>query len=126
MKVRIAVQTLSKSVSDALMFVAKDLGLPQFQNVDATCRFLKIFNDIFDILNSRNIFAKYDFKKPLSEETAPDFFAYMKYVEDYILNLSLGGSKILETTRKIGFLGFLVCIESLRGLYECMLLINST
>lgn len=77
MKVRIAVQTLSKSVSDAIMFVSKDLALPQFQNVNVTCRFLKLFNGMFDIFNSQNLFAKYQYKKPLSEKNATQFFNYM-------------------------------------------------
>nr|CAI5846405.1 unnamed protein product [Callosobruchus analis] len=54
MKAKIATQTLSKSVADALLYLCNDLKLQAFQNVKATVTFLKYFNDLFDILNSRN------------------------------------------------------------------------
>nr|CAI5827758.1 unnamed protein product [Callosobruchus analis] len=77
MKVNIATQTLSKSVADALLYLCNDLKLQAFQNVKATVTFLKYFNDLFDILNSRNKLAKYVFKWPLSPATAKYFFSFL-------------------------------------------------
>lgn len=65
MRVKLATQTLSKSVADALLFLGEDLEYPLFQDVAPTAHFIKIFNDLFDICNSKNRFAKYFFKKPL-------------------------------------------------------------
>lgn len=53
-KVRLAVQTLSSSVADALDFCEYKLKLPQFQGAHATAEFIRIFDRLFDILNSRN------------------------------------------------------------------------
>lgn len=85
MKVSIAAQTLSKSVEDALTYLNEDLGLEQFQNSKATAKFVHTFNDLFDIFNSRNRFAKYLYKRPLSPSTANTFFQYLDEARSYIL-----------------------------------------
>ncbi|GBM08818.1 DNA transposase THAP9, partial [Araneus ventricosus] len=54
MKVKLAAQVLSNSVADALLYLANDLKLEEFQGCEATVEFLKIFNNLFDVLNSRN------------------------------------------------------------------------
>lgn len=52
MKVKLAVQTHSSSVADALDFCEFTLRLPQFQGAHATARFIRIFDRLFDLLNS--------------------------------------------------------------------------
>ncbi|CAL1295611.1 unnamed protein product [Larinioides sclopetarius] len=66
MKVKLATQVLSASVADALLYLANDLKLPEFKGCEATAEFLKCFNTLFDILNSRNILSK-GFKAPLQK-----------------------------------------------------------
>ncbi|GBO14552.1 DNA transposase THAP9, partial [Araneus ventricosus] len=66
MKVKLATQVLSASVADALLYLANDLKLPEFEGCEATAEFLKCFNTLFDILNSRNILSK-GFKAPLQK-----------------------------------------------------------
>ena len=51
MKVKLAVQVLSKRTSDALYFLKDDLKLKSFQGVSATTKFCRKFNDMFDFLN---------------------------------------------------------------------------
>lgn len=51
MKVRLAVQLLSKSVADALLYCEQNLKLKEFEECSAIAQFLKMFNIIFDILN---------------------------------------------------------------------------
>ncbi|TGZ52334.1 THAP domain-containing protein, partial [Temnothorax longispinosus] len=65
MKVRLATQIFSKSVADALSFCKNDMQLEQFHSCEATIQFLSIFNDLFDILNSRNMH-QLGFKKALN------------------------------------------------------------
>lgn len=55
MKVKLATQLLSKSVADALEFCKNVLCLDDFQSCEPTIKFIRIFNDAFDILNSRNL-----------------------------------------------------------------------
>lgn len=118
MKVRLATQTLSKSVSDALDFLRDDLKCPEFQGSEATSEFILKFNNLFDIFNSRNIHAKYFFKKPFMFSTAEAFMNFMSSMKRYILGLSLNGVSITRSGRKTGFLGFLICIESLEKIYK--------
>src|SRR6218665_3571433 len=58
MKVKLAAQTLSSSVADAIAFCDETLHLPKFQNSSATVNFIRIIDHLFDILNSRNPLAK--------------------------------------------------------------------
>lgn len=52
MKVKLAVQLLSRSVAESLKFCKDKLNLNDFKNCDATINFVIIMNDAFDILNS--------------------------------------------------------------------------
>lgn len=118
MKVKIAAQTLSKSVSDALNYLNKDLSHPNFINSQATSDFVLACNDIFDIFNSRNKFAKYQFKRALCKETEQAIFTRLNEIKQFFTSITYEGQSILASGRKTGFLGFLICIESLKGLYE--------
>lgn len=55
MKVKLAVQLLSRSAADALKFCKENLKLWNFQDCDATIKFIIIMNDAFDILNSHRL-----------------------------------------------------------------------
>ena len=54
MKVKHAVQTLSASEADALVFCEQALKLPEFQGCTATVDFISTVDRLFDFLNSRN------------------------------------------------------------------------
>jgi len=55
MIVKLATQLLSKSVADALEFCKNVLCIDDFQSCEPTIKFIRIFNDAFDILNYRNL-----------------------------------------------------------------------
>jgi len=65
MKVKLAAQLLSRSVADALEFCSDQLNLKNFQDCQATATFIKVVDQCFDVLNSRNFLGK-DFKQPIS------------------------------------------------------------
>ena len=58
MKVFLAAQTLSRSVAEALRFCHSELNLSEFEGSEATEEFIKIFNDVFDVMNSKKIARK--------------------------------------------------------------------
>lgn len=58
MKVKFATQTFSKSVAGALSFCREDLQLLKFAGSCATSRFCIEINNMFDLLNSRNLICK--------------------------------------------------------------------
>lgn len=55
MKVNIAAQTLSASVADAIDYCTDVLKLRQFKGSAAMVKFIRVFDDLFDILNSQSI-----------------------------------------------------------------------
>lgn len=119
MKVRLAAQTFSRSVSDALLYLCNDLQDVEFAHAEATAQFILKINNLFDIMNSRNVLSKYMYKKPFSPATASHFNDYLNEVKEYLLNLKLqDGILVTNSNRKVGFVGFLVCIESLQKMYE--------
>ena len=64
MNVKVAAQTLSSSVADAIEFLMFSQN-PSFIGAEGTINFIRIIDQLFDIMNSRNPYGKH-FKKPLS------------------------------------------------------------
>lgn len=97
------------------------------ENSKATENFFRTFNNIFDIMNSRNKYGKH-YKKGLQSSNEEFIFSELIRVKSYILGLqeSRNGRLIVEGERKTGFLGFLVCIESLILLYSEHVLTKKT
>ncbi|KAL9701146.1 hypothetical protein quinque_004587 [Culex quinquefasciatus] len=121
MKVILAVQVLSQAVADALRYLMERDG--DFEDCQGMIEFVQTFNDLFDICNSMEQHST-GFKKPLCEANFDEFDAAFKNAEDFICQITLDdGTPILSSKNKTGFLGFLVDIKSIRGLFKelCML-----
>lgn len=122
MNVQLAAQTISNSSADALEQLRKD-GYREFKNSQPTEKFLRFFNNGFDILN----FAEKDetdnkYKLKLCADTADYIFGYCEQLNKYIEELELRTPKkstpILQSTGKRGFAGIYFDMISLKGLYE--------
>jgi hypothetical protein len=128
MKVKLATQLLSRSVSEALKFCRDNLKLPDFRDSGPTITFIKYFNDAFDILNSRSI-NQYGKSKAICKKKIIEINTFYEEFSNYIKKLQLVENKngqityvpILKSARKTGFLGFLICFESLNTLYNLYL-----
>ena len=118
MNVRLAAQTLSSSVATSLQFCLEE-NIPQFAGCEPTIKFIQIFDALFDVLTSRNLKA-FGYKKPLQESNKLQIHAILSEARSYICSLkeSPNGKPILESNRKTGFLGFIICIDSLLSLYD--------
>jgi len=123
MKVKLASQLLSQSVADALKFCKYNLGLKEFSEVDGTVKFIEMFNSGFDILNSRSIRC-YGKKKAISDENIKEISEFTNLMTTYIKGLKVKEHDnfipVLESNRKTGFLGFIVCLHSALLLYETL------
>ncbi|KAL1483487.1 hypothetical protein MTO96_033152 [Rhipicephalus appendiculatus] len=118
MKVRLAVQVLSASVADALVFCEHELKLPQFRGASATAKFIRVFDHLFDILNSRNHLAK-SFKAPLRKQNKNCWMSHFDEARRYIMTLKdPAGRPVLESPKKTGFLGFIVCMQSIEQIFD--------
>jgi hypothetical protein len=88
MNVKLAAQTLSKSVNTALKFMnqcyPKKLNLP-----GETALFCKIFNDAFNLLNVRTRFNKTKCKMALTNDSFNELKNYAVNIIDYIKELRL-------------------------------------
>jgi hypothetical protein len=120
MKVCLAAQTLSSSVADALAFCRTELKLPDFSGSEPLEKFLRVFDRLFDMLNSRNPLA-IGYKsalKPANEHIWRPFLsdatAYIRGLKEY------GGTSMLSSSRKTAFLGFLLDILSVVGVYDTL------
>ena len=118
MKVNLAAQALSSSVADALEYCEGKLKLPQFQGCGPTVKFIRVFDRLFDVLNSRNPLAR-NFKAPIRKSNYEYTKKFLDEASEYIRDLKTSdGQSILTSRRKTGFLGFLVDIDAVVGLAE--------
>lgn len=119
MNVRIAAETLSNSVADAIEFLRKK-SEEVFQGSEATVKFIRRINNIFDILNSKDRPDSICFKRPISPETKEEYFNYFDESIHYIrgLKLSPEGKSILFTKSRTAFSSFITCMQNFRSFYE--------
>lgn len=125
MNVRLAAQTLSSSVSKSLTFLMNN-QIPGFENCSGTAEFAKRANDLFDIFNSSErthsetrVMNESSFKNEILTGINKDkIFDFLEDMSIYINSLNVHGRKIVSTRNKTGFLGFLINIESLKGIYR--------
>lgn len=122
MNVKLAMQTLSASVSKSLIFLSQ---LPdkeiqdKFSTSIPTAQFCQNFNDMADILNCKNKFSKEEFNCPLTDNNYSRLKMHAENFEKYIVNLTNAKeTPILKTQRKTGFLGIIICLRNIFPLFE--------
>lgn len=120
MKVRLATQLMSQSVADALRF-CKDLGLEGFEDCDGTIQFITVFNNLFDIMNSRNMRAK-GWKKALTTFNYEETVLFFHAADTNIKGLKFeDNTYVVDSNRATGFCGFLTCMKSTIQLYKTLM-----
>ena len=116
MNVRLAAQTLSSSVANAIEFLDKSAHLPMFCDSQGTVKFIRTIDRLFDMLNSCNPIAK-GFKAPLRPNSKDTWEEIFMSTANYLLSLKIhtpeGTSQLLSTSqRKTFVIGFMACIKS--------------
>ena len=118
MKVNLAIQVISASVADALEYCDVELHLPQFSECAATVGFLRIFDAAFDLLNSRNPCGT-GFKAPMRLTNREWWMNVIDSTVQYVMALKESSGKLMiEGKRKTGFLGFIICLRSVKEIFE--------
>ena len=114
MNVKIVAQVMS-SVATAIEFLMTS-GYPGFSGAGGTIRFIHVIDRHFDLLNSKNPFAK-GYKRPLR---LVDQALWMSTIESSITYLSnlkdINGTSLLTHRRKTFVLGFITAAKSTRDL----------
>lgn len=106
MNVRLAVQTISSGVTDAINYLNSQNN-SDFSGSAATVEFLQIFNHLFDIMNTRNSRGMH-FKSPLRSNNLLYFKEVFSSYRQYIRNLKIEDIDILQHRRKTFALGFII------------------
>ena len=119
MNVRLAAQVLSSGVADAIDYL-RISGDTNFVDSEATTEFIRVFDQLFDVMNSRSSYAK-GFKSPIfnhNVEYLTNFFVNAKY---YISSLTINGKNILVHPRKNFAIGFIANTLSILDLSVILL-----
>lgn len=128
MNVRLASETISKSTATSIEFLDKIMKLEQFSNSDGTTKYIQIFNNLFDIMNSKQHHTNEAYKRPFSAITIDKFSEYFDFSRKYIKGLKLAenGKKksILKTRSFTPYFGFYYNTYSFIGIYKEYILPN--
>ena len=120
MNVKLAAQTLSSSVADALDFLRDDLRNPDFACCEGTVFFIRAVNMAFDIVNSRSPRVS-GFKAPLRKSSMNMSETALVRTANMLLGAkSLKGQKMIYSRRKPGFIGMVVSIKSVISIAKGM------
>ena len=118
MKVALATQVLSQSVADALRFCRTELRLPDFKGSEATEEFIEVFNELFDVLNSKNLLGRGK-KAPMQLRNEESWSKVFQRASQFIMGLRLlDGTRVIHSRRKTGFVGFLINIKSVQNIFD--------
>lgn len=119
MKVKLAAQTFSQKVANAIEYLRESQHLKDFEDSKATERFIIAINNIFDILNSRNLLAK-NFKSSLQHYNKETIFKKIKESIEYLITLKCAknGEPLHLSQSKTGFIGMIVSLKSYMGIWN--------
>ncbi len=125
MKVKLAAQTLSASVADALQFL-RDTGVPEFANCGPTIEFIRNIDRLFDFLNGRNPFGT-GFKKPIYGNNIEYLKIKIIPLVKYLFSLNdPNGMPLYRGGRKTFVIGFAAAVKSIFSIAELLLLPNDS
>lgn len=116
MKVSLVAEVLSMSVA---LSECRSLGVEDSLDHRRQRYFLRLFSDLFSVLNYRSMHQKH-WKKPLCPQNIGQVKQFFRCADANLSSLrdSHGGPTLLHTNCKTGFIGFRICMKSLLGLYN--------
>lgn len=129
MMVSLAAQTISNGVADALEQLCED-KYEDFIGCEATIKFLRLNNNVFDIQNfGKGKPSDHHFKQPLCEATIGKFRELFLEYEDFVNHLTVEEYQkrkngrvamrkpVLKSRSSVGFFGMLNNNKSILGIY---------
>lgn len=120
MKVKLAAQTLSKSVADALEFLCKE-NVCGFEGSEETIRFIREIDRLFDFLNSTNPHNK-GFKAPITNQNIDCLEKDILNILDYLFSLTtIEGVPLYTSSRKTFLIGFAAAVKSIFSISRTLL-----
>ncbi|KAI5706041.1 hypothetical protein M8J75_004328 [Diaphorina citri] len=111
MKVKLAAQTLSTSIANALEFLNKE-GIAGFEGSEETVKFIRMIDRLFDFLNSRNPFQKGS-KSAITLLNHESLSTEMMSIVEYLFSLTtLNNTPLHHSNRKTFIIGFGAAVKS--------------
>lgn len=122
MKVRIAVQTISKSSAASIEFLDTIMSHEDFFNSNGTVEFFRTFDGLFDIMNSKKGHTDNMFKRPICAANIMEISERFERDKEYIRGLTVieneAKVEILKTDSYTPFFGFFHNMTSFLGIYH--------
>ena len=116
MSVSLAAETFSASVADAFDFLQVNMAIEDFAGSKPTSYFIRKVDEVFDLLNSRNPFAK-GHKAPVSLGNLPAFLKKCDLITKYLFELRDERGNLLRAgQRKTCIWGLTLSIRSLMAI----------
>lgn len=110
MCVKLAAKLFSNAVANSLSYLMSH-SCNGFENCAATIKFIQIISNLFDVFNSTGKDTSNIFKKPISNESATEVFAFLEKTTKYLETIRINGKYIIDTRLRTG-------ITSLKSMYE--------
>ena len=105
-------------MSSALKYCARNDNLPKFRGAIPTSDFLLLFDQLFDVLNSKFTAGKFS-KAPMRSTNKAYWSKVFRDAEAYIRELRFeDGQKIIESQRKAAFIGFILNMKSFKCIFD--------
>lgn len=123
MNVKLAAQTLSSGVADAIEYLDKVCNIKEFSHSEATVQYIRKIDKIFDILNCRNPFGK-GFKAPIRPATLNYFEEVFSDVIEYLKSLKIDNVLLIHHMRKTFAVGFILTMKSTLALAKDLFMLN--
>lgn len=122
MKVKYAVELLSASNAN-MMEKLMNQGYAEFEGAGPLIKFIRIFNDIFDVFNSTSDSKENILKKTMNSTNAPIIFELFDEATEYIKGLfirSPGGRLVplVTSSFKTAFQGYIINMHNLKDMYN--------
>lgn len=112
MKVKYAVHTFSASVANAIDFL-KTENIQEFKVSEATIKFIRVIDKLFDFMNSRNPFGK-GFKKPIVRSDLQYLHSMIKQHTEYLFSLKMKDRNcLIKSGRKTFIYGLAITAKSI-------------
>lgn len=119
MNVKLAAQTLSSSVADAIDFL-RTSGNENFQGSEASTEYIRMIDRIFDLLNAKSPFGT-GFKSPLRLSNKMFWTKAFVDTRAYLKTLTIANQNILLNRRKMAVFGLIVDTYSCPNLAKDLL-----
>ncbi|XP_031639384.1 uncharacterized protein LOC116351424 [Contarinia nasturtii] len=119
----VKMETISKSVADSMEFLMQN-KVPEFTHAGPTIKFIRMFDKLWDIMNTSRIREGSLFKSALNPTNQNEVFVFLEEAKEYILSLKKRGKNshrltpLWKSKSKTGFLGYVMNIIGLKNIYN--------